>query len=192
MATAGVAGSAGEVTAEAVVGAARRAFLRGQPLDLQRLAQGLGIARATIYRWYGGRERILGEVLWSLAEDTLDAAVAAERRQGVDGLVSLLGRHMRASAAHPAMRRLLDAEPQMALRVLTGGDGVVQPRLVARVEALVREWCPESPGGDLDAADLAYTIVRVGEAFAYADVIAGRPVDTEKAAAAHRRLLAGR
>ena len=63
MAVSGMAGVDGEVGAADVVRAARRAFLAGERLDIRALANRLGIARATIYRWYGGRERILGRVL---------------------------------------------------------------------------------------------------------------------------------
>src|SRR5262245_27507707 len=51
--------------------AARRRFLRGQRLDMNELARDLGIGRATLYRWVGGRDQLLGEALWSLAEQGL-------------------------------------------------------------------------------------------------------------------------
>ena len=46
----------------------RRRFLAGQRVDMSELATALGISRATLYRWVGDREQLLGEILWSFAE----------------------------------------------------------------------------------------------------------------------------
>ena len=39
-----------------------------QRIDMGALATELGISRATLYNWVGGRERLTAEVLWSFAE----------------------------------------------------------------------------------------------------------------------------
>src|SRR5262245_25508423 len=52
---------------EDVLHAARRRFLRGERVDMNDLAREVGIGRATLYRWVGSRDQLLGEVLWSLA-----------------------------------------------------------------------------------------------------------------------------
>ncbi len=95
-------------------------------------------------------------------------------------------------SSHPAMRRLLDTEPQTALAALTGRDGVVQAGLVARIAELIAAECPHAAAGELALEDLAYAITRIGEAFCYADVIAGREVDVERARPLILRLLGER
>jgi AcrR family transcriptional regulator len=187
-----MAGVAGDVTRDEVVRAARRRFLRGERLDLLSLSAELGIARATIYRWHGGREQLLGEVLWSLSEQTLDRALAGDRPPGVRGLVEALIRLMGDVAGNPAMRRLLDSEPQLALAALTSREGVVQSRLVDRIGRLIADECPHAAAGGMEVDDLAYAITRIGEAFCYADVIAGREVDIERARPLMLRLLGER
>ena len=192
MGIAGIAGVEGEVSRADVIRAARKRFLRGDGIDVVGLADDLGIARATVYRWYGGRQRILSEVLWSLSEATLDRALAAGRRSGPQAVADALVRLMSDVATNPAMRRLLDREPQLALTTLTSQDGVVQSRLVARIAQLVEDECPQAAGDGMALDDLAYAITRVGEAFCYADVIAGRDVEVERARPLILRLLGER
>jgi len=45
---------------------ARRRFLHGERLDMSTMARELEINRVTLYRWVGSRERLLGEVMFSL------------------------------------------------------------------------------------------------------------------------------
>nr|MDT0666308.1 hypothetical protein [Micromonospora sp. DSM 115978] len=60
--------------AHAAVAAATAVYLRGSPLDMSALATSLGIGRATLYRWVGNREDLLGVVLADAAERTFRAA----------------------------------------------------------------------------------------------------------------------
>src|SRR5438552_1083020 len=50
-------------TRDAVLSAALYHYLRGQRVDVQALAAELGVGRTTIYRWFGSREQLLGEVV---------------------------------------------------------------------------------------------------------------------------------
>jgi hypothetical protein len=81
-----------------------------------------------------------------------------------------------------ALRRLLQEEPEASLRILTSKRGVVQQRVIDTVERLLAEeqshahWPPT-----LDRATMAYIIVRIGESFLYADVIADNQPDVDRA-----------
>ena len=50
---------------------ARRRLAAGERLEMSSLAAELGVNRVTLYRWVGSRERLLVEVLWSMAESAL-------------------------------------------------------------------------------------------------------------------------
>jgi AcrR family transcriptional regulator len=66
-------------TAQDAVLLARRRFQAAERIDMGAIAQELGVNRVTLYRWVGSRDRLLVEVLWSLADATLareDARVA--------------------------------------------------------------------------------------------------------------------
>jgi AcrR family transcriptional regulator len=180
-------GSAGPL--DALV-AARRRFLRGERLDMQEIAAELGINRATLYRWVGDRDHLLGEVLWSLAELGLADARAAAGGTGVDWVVGLYTRFMELTASHGPIRRFVEAEPEAALRVLTSRHGVQQRRLIDAMRGILEE---KSAAGELhlrlDPADLAYVMVRVGESFIWREFITGDDPDVARAADVVRVLL---
>ncbi len=46
-----------------MLAAARAQYLAGERVDLTVVARDLGLGRATIYRWFGSRELLLGEVI---------------------------------------------------------------------------------------------------------------------------------
>jgi AcrR family transcriptional regulator len=170
--------------------AARRHFLRGERLDMQELAAELGVNRATLYRWVGSRERLLGEVLWSLAELGLAEARAAATGSGVDWVVSFYARFLDITATHQPIRRFVESDPEGALRLLTSQQGVQQRRLIDAVRRLLEE---RRDAGELhlrlDPADLAYVMVRVGESFIWRELITGEEPDLARAADVVRVLL---
>jgi AcrR family transcriptional regulator len=167
----------------------------GRRLDMQGLADELGLSRATLFRHVGSREALLGKALWVLTERTLDAAARRwEAERPADGLHTPgTGRHFNAIVAQSrGLRRLLDDEPALALRVLTDPLGPVQPGTVAFVESLLRQDMAEFGLVPLTEPDaLAYALVRLGESFLYADVLAARKPDVATADRLQRALIEG-
>ena len=99
-------------------------YLDGHRVDVTVVARRLGLGRATIYRWFGSREALLGEVI----ADELEALIARKRkevrRRGVVGLLNVFDRINRSLAESSALRRLLEQEPGGAMRLLTSSTGV--------------------------------------------------------------------
>jgi AcrR family transcriptional regulator len=151
-----------------------RRYLRGRRVDVQAIAAELGLGRATVYRWFGSREELIGAVLIRAAEPLLDAARAASRRPGGLGLLDTFDRFNRSLADAPALRRFVEQERDAALRIICSGAGVVQPRIVERIAGLIEE---EARAGryipPLDCHTLAYAIVKLAEAFLFNDAVAG-------------------
>ena len=88
--------------------------------------------------------------------------------------------------------RLLEDEPALAMRVLTNPRGQVQAGVVAFVEELLRRDIEEFGLVTLiDPDALAYALVRLGESFLYADVLAARKPDVETANRLQRALIEG-
>ena len=179
-----------EIPAE-IFRAALRTFLELRRLDMRALAGELGMGRATLYRKVGNRDRLLGEVIWYLTRQALARAVGkAERLTGVERVVAVVEEFMTFVHRQPDLRRLLEAEPEAALRILTSKDGPVQQGIVDALEALLAE---EEQRGDLhltiDRATLAYVVVRIGESFLYADVIADNEPNVDTAVEVVRLLL---
>jgi hypothetical protein len=102
-------------------------------------------------------------------------------------------RHINALVSQSTgLRRLLDDEPALTLRVLTNPAGKVQARVVAFVEALLRRDVAEFGLVTLSEPNaLAYALVRLGESFLYADVLANRKPDVETANRLQQALVEG-
>ena len=164
-----------------VVAAAMHRYLRGRRVDIRAIALELGVGRATLYRWFGSREGLLGEVLARAADPLLDDARAQARGRGGRALLETFDRFNRSLIAAPALRQYVEQEREGALRVITSGAGVVEPHLVARIAALieeeVRRAAYEPP---VEPATLAYAIVRLAEAFLFSDVVGGIRGDVER------------
>jgi AcrR family transcriptional regulator len=156
-------------------------YLRGQRVDVQAIAAELGLGRATIYRWFGSREELIGEVLVLAAEPLLVDARKKARGRGGRALLDTFDRFNRSLADVPALRQFVEQERDAALRVITAGGGVVQPRIVAMITELIEA---EARAGAYDppveASTLGYAIVRLAEAFLFNDAAAGMRGDVDR------------
>lgn len=157
-----------------VVRCAREQYLRGQRVDLTLVANQLGLGRATIYRWFGSRDELLGEILATELEHLMARHRAKVRHRGAEGLLEVFDRVNRSLARAEALRTLVERERDSALRLLTSSGGPVQPRAVARVTELIEaEMAVGAYLPPTDPSALAYAIVRLAEAFLYNDVAIG-------------------
>jgi AcrR family transcriptional regulator len=165
---------------EAVLGAALARYLHGERVDVRAVAAELGLGRTTIYRWFGSRDGLLGEVLVRAAEPVMDGARARAKGTGATRLLDMFDRINRDLAAAPALRTFLEQERD-ALRILVSGSGIVQPRMVAKITGFIDE---EVRAGTYEPAvepeTLAYAIVRLAEAFLYNDTVTGIRGDVER------------
>jgi AcrR family transcriptional regulator len=168
-------------TREAALALATERFLASERIDIQAIARELGLARATMHRWFQTRETLLGELLATLGERRLAAIRAEVPGGGARALLETFDAFNRELAVTPGMRFLLAQEQERALRILTSSGGLVQPRAVAAIEALI---VAEQQAGRYTPTvapnALAYAIVRLGEAFLYNDAIVGIRGDTER------------
>jgi AcrR family transcriptional regulator len=157
-----------------VLQAARAQYLAGQRVDLTIVARDLGLGRATIYRWFGSRERLLGEVIATELEVLVSRERRLVRQRGAKGLLEVFDRVNRRLADSAALRRYVEQERAGALRLLTASDGGVQPRSVAAIADLITtEVAAGRYDPPADPQTLAYAIVRLAEAFLYNDAAFG-------------------
>jgi AcrR family transcriptional regulator len=156
-------------------------YLRGQRVDVQAIAGELGLGRTTIYRWFGSRDQLIGEVIVQAAVPVLEQARKAARGKGAEALLDTFDRFNRALADSTALRRFVNREREAAVRVITTSTGSVHPRVVEMIRTLIAD---EVSGGNfvapVDPALLAYAMVRLAEAFLYNDEGAGFRGDVER------------
>lgn len=158
---------------------ARAWFLAGRRVDMQQLAAELSVSRATLYRWCGSREQLIGEVIWAINERALNDTKAKARGSGRALLTRVLERSLARIRSFEALQQFVAEDAEYALRIITSKQSVVQARLIEwtadflRAEVKLRD--------DIDVTDLAYVIVRVCESFVWSDMITGAPPATDKA-----------
>ena len=161
-------------TKEEALALATEHYLDGRRVDVQAIARELGLARATMYRWFGTREVLLGEMLATRAEKQMALIRRSVGGAGAAALLETLDRGARGLVQSSALRTLLAQEQERALRILTSSDGIVQPRMVAGYERMIDV---EVEAGNFVApvpsGTLAYALVRLGEAFVYNDAAVG-------------------
>lgn len=166
---------------EDVIDLAHRWFLDGRRIDMQQLARELGIGRATLYRWWGSREVVIGEVVWRVIAEAITRVEARGSGAPAERFVRNFGKLADTVRTFEPLSRFVADDPEYGLRVLTSGYSVVQGRMI--------DWAASRLAGlpDLDTRieirDLAYAIVRIGEAFVWSDIITGDPPRSEKATA---------
>jgi len=160
-------------------------WLKGERLDLSELANELGVARTTIFRWVGTREQLYGEVLSAVYGGLRAEILRTTPGQGLERLERVTRRTLNALANAAPLRTFLAQDPEFAIHVLTSKSSPVQDRSVRLEVELLREVMREANiEPRLDIETLAFVIVRIAEAFLYADVMSGRKPEIEKAVAA--------
>jgi hypothetical protein len=173
--------------------AARAQFLRGTPLQLGDLAEDLAVSRATLYRVLGSQDRLLGDVIWSLTESTLDLAVrAAAGATGTERILLISHRFEAAIRRFPALQRWVQEDPLQASRVLFTPAGAVHERVVRAWGSI---FAVATARGELTlpcaAEQFAYLYVRMGETALYGELIAGIKPDPITAERLRRTMLTG-
>ncbi len=183
-------GRPASATRDEVLAEARRRFLRGERLDVQSVAGELGVGRATVYRWFGSREGLLGEVL---AREFCGLLELARRRSDSTGglaLLETLDQANRWLVDSEPFRRFFEQEQTIGLRMITSSTGPVQSRVVETIETMIEtEMARADYHPPIEPSTLAYSLVRLGEAFLYNDSVVGNRGDVDRLREVHSALL---
>jgi AcrR family transcriptional regulator len=168
--------------------AARRRFAAGERIDMQGLADELGVNRVTLYRWVGSREQLITEVLWAATRKSFDH-YRAEHTRGPLAAAALTA-FVRDVNDHPGMRQLLRDEPAFALGLLTSTSGEYQGRYLHLIRDLIAEdRAAGLVSSEIPLDDLAYTAARITESYIHTRVLIGEPPDARRAEVVLRVLL---
>ena len=170
---------------------ARRRFLQGERLDMSTMARELDINRVTLYRWVGSRERLLGEVMFSLWHRTFEKECERASGVGAERVAQAITGAIEGVITNPGWAHQLAREGELIMRLLTrSGAGGIQPRIIAAYRDLLAEEVERGhlrPPTDLD--ELAYGLLRISESYVYRELITGDPPDATGAGRLLRLLL---
>ena len=161
---------------------ARQWFIGAKRIELQKLAVELGISRATVYRWAGSAEQLVGNVLASLVDDTFQQIMQRTTSTGSERVLEVVNRGMHAAYRFGPLRQFLAKDAQLGLKIVASKHSPVQERTIACVQQLLEE---EVDAGHMtlpvEPAVMAYALTRIVESFIYADLITGATPDLENA-----------
>jgi hypothetical protein len=172
-----------------VLQVAREMFLEHRAIEMHELARRLAVSRATLYR-VASRDRLLGDVIWSLSVMSLRSAV-----RHTEGLMDLqrvlrIGEHFRDTAlGSESMKSFVAEEPSTAAAVLHTRS--------AERDQLVDEWkslllqAMEATDSTLsiDSKHAAEIVVNLGASTLYDDLITGERSDPDLVAVVLRSLF---
>lgn len=175
-----------------VLKGARAHFVREGTIALDALARELGVSRATLYRMIDGRDRLLGDVLWSLGEPVLRRAIDVNGTATVDAILGISLDFYREMAGARPFRTFLQDEPGAAVRVLFTPAGGVHERAVGVQKTIFEQARGQGLPLAEDLDGLAYLYVRIVESLLYADLLSGRAPDLTLVERAARAVLAVR
>jgi AcrR family transcriptional regulator len=165
----------------AALAAASAHYLRGDPIDMSALAAELGVGRATLYRWVGGREQLIGAVLAEMTERTYRVAARGVGGAGAPRILALLERFMRAVVDAAPLKAFTEREPRLFIRLATM-PGTIEDRaadlLAGELQAEIDRGALRVP---LPTRTLAQAIVRVADSFMYAHFLGGSRPEIDRA-----------
>lgn len=167
---------------EDVIAIARRRFLEEQSFDVSAIAAEAGIGRTTLWRWFGNREALLGEVLGGLGIETLDAVVRRTRARGPERFVTIVERYFQVVTASEPLLALIQSDPAGTVGILMAPDGGVHPRLVDATEKFIEEEVDRGAfASKIDRRTLASLIVEIGMVHVWANFLTGEEPNIERA-----------
>ena len=183
-------GPAPGASRDEVLEVARKHWLECRRIDVQAIAAECGVGRATVYRWFGSREGLIGEAMMGVFEARVADARAAASGRGGRALLDTFGLIYRGLVAAPHIRYFIENERAVALPLMTSSSGPVHPRIVELVQELidaeVERGHYEPPA---DTATLAYVLVRTTEALVFNYETDDIPKDFDRLREVHAALL---
>lgn len=157
-------------------------------VDMQTLAAELGVAPATLYRWFGSRGALLEQAFERLARQ-FSAAARAEAKGEGDELVCAYARHiMTSSAAFEPVRSFVEREKELGLRLLLRRDGAVHRVISEELLEVIAETRSTAEAQQLTEA--AHVIVQIATSLVWATFMVGDEPEIDEAVQVVRVILA--
>jgi AcrR family transcriptional regulator len=168
-------------TPQQVLDVATGMLSRGELPEMAALAEQTGVGRTSLYRWFGDRDALVGEVLSTYLEEALEQGYRHARARGGRRVARAIEALIRDATSREPFLRLLNAQPQVMLRIIMSPNGSVQTRSIATVAALIdraRQNGRYRP--ILDAESLAFILVQTGQSYTWARAATGQQPDVEE------------
>jgi len=160
---------------------AKKHWLQTQKLNLGELAEELGVSRATLFRWIGNKDLLMGEIMWSIYKPTVYQARKDSPGEGVEYVVNVFRQVNTAIINMTAMRNWLHADGQYALSILSSKSSAFHARMVElNTDLLSQEVAKGLMHPSMKIDSLSYFMCRIGESCIFSEMILGQESDLEQ------------
>ncbi len=167
---------------------AQETFLACERVDMQALADRLGVARGTLYRWLVSREALLDELLGRMAREMYAAVREQTPGRGHERVVDAARTAMEIFAGFDPIRAFVAREPQLAVGLLMSETGGVHRELAHGTRALVLSE-GATPGTELD--DVVDVVVHIATSLVWVSFAIGEEPQIDRATKVAGELLRG-
>ncbi len=174
---------------------AKQYWLNCQRLNLGSMAEELGVSRATLFRWIGNKDLLMGEIIWSVYKPTVMYAREHCKSEGVDYVVDVFREVNIQILNSKPLRHFLSSDGQYALSIISSKNSTFHARMVELNTDLLQQEVDKGklqPYMSIDS--LSYFMVRIGESCTFSEFILDQEPDMaqlEDACTAVRILLGG-
>ena len=165
---------------------ARRLFLEGERVDMNTLADALGIGRTTLYRWVGDREQLMGIVLAGFADTGFEMAAERAGGRGLNRALDRIRKFLEIVTTFEPLRGFAEREQQFALRVLLDRDGPIAEELRVGFGRALSDHVHQADAIDPDTIDI---MAQLATALIWAPVVVGQEPAIERTVELTRSLL---
>lgn len=170
-------------------------WLKCQRLNLGAMAEELGVSRATLFRWIGNKDLLLGEIIWAVYKPTVMKARELCPGEGVEYVVNVFRSVNKAIFDSEPFGHFLRSDGQYALGILSSKTSSFHGRMVElNTELLNQQVALGSIHPTMNIDSLSYFMIRIGESCTLSEMIIGQKPDLarlEDACSAVRILLGG-
>ncbi|MBN8869805.1 MAG: hypothetical protein J0H66_07985 [Solirubrobacterales bacterium] len=166
---------------------ARRHYLARERIDMQSLANELGIGRTTLYRWVGDRDSLISEMLSEMVVEVIGAAIEEAEGDGLQRTIDGMRRFMVTTAGFAPLRHLVQTEPELGLRVMLAPGSGVSTAITAELQTEIERTRPEWTGEK--AAELADVLTQIGMAYEWGNIAVRSEPEIDRAIRAMETLV---
>jgi AcrR family transcriptional regulator len=172
---------------EDVVKLARWHYLAQERVDMQSLANELGIGRTTLYRWVGDRDSLISEMLSRTVVEVIRTAIDEAEGEGLERMLDGIRRFMVVSSGFAPLRHLVQNEPELGLRVMLAPGSGVSQAIIGELRSVIEATRPDWKGEK--AADLADVLTQIGMAYEWGNIAVRSEPEIDRAIRAMETLV---
>lgn len=180
-----------QATAESVFNLARKQWLMGKRINIADIAKDAGVSRITLYRWFGNRDQLIEDILWSIAGPEFQRLIRDTPGIGIDHIINVHRSFMIGIARLEPLRQFIINNPTEIIRCSTTDPKSSHGRHTRAVEAhLLDQAARGHINLPISACKLAETMVYTNAVLLYSAIIGGHSLSViELACAIDRAIL---